>query len=151
MILGIVGSEAAKFTPVTETAALALIRKLCDESVDGVVSGACHLGGIDVWAAEEALKLGCVVREFPPASRQWSEYRARNVKIASASDVVHVITVRELPPDYTGMRFARCYHCKTAAHVKSGACWTAKYAERQLGKAACWHVISPDGVVSSSW
>ena len=155
MILGIVGSEAAKFTPVTEAAARALIRKLCEPlshfEGDMVVSGACHLGGIDVWAADEANALGLDVREFPPASQSWPHYRARNIQIADASDIIHVITVRELPPDYTGMRFASCYHCKTAAHVKSGACWTAHYAERQFGKSACWHVIAPDGGVSSSW
>ena len=150
MILGIVGSEAAKFTPVTEVAARGIICDLC-ENGDEVVSGACHLGGVDVWATEEARALGLNVREFPPASQSWPHYRARNIQIAEASDIVHVITVRELPPDYRGMRFASCYHCKTAAHVKSGACWTAHYAERQLGKAACWHVISPEGVVSSSW
>ena len=155
MILGIVGSEAAKFTPVTEAAARALIRELCGAlsrfEGDTVVSGACHLGGIDRWAINEAAVLGFDTLEFPPASQSWPHYRARNIQIAEASDIVHVITLRELPPDYRGMRFASCYHCKTASHVKSGACWTAHYAERHFGKAACWHVIAPDGAVSSSW
>lgn len=152
MLLGIVGSEAAKFTPVTEAAARALLRRLCGAvDVDGVVSGACHLGGVDVWAIEAAKALRLKYHEFKPASLAWPAYKARNIQIAEASDVVHVVTLRELPSSYTGMRFRRCYHCGTDTHVKSGACWTAKYAERQLGKAACWHVIAPDGVVMSSW
>jgi len=38
------------------------------------------------------------------------------------------------------MRFPFCYHCKSNLHVKSGGCWTAKYAER-LGKPAKWHLV----------
>lgn len=148
--LGIVGSEAAKFTAMTEAAARAKIRELC-RGASAVVSGACHLGGVDRWAVEEAAALGLTTAEFPPKSLGWPDYRARNILIAEASDIVHVIVPRELPPDYAGMRFSHCYHCNIADHVKSGACWTAKYAERQLGRAACWHIIAPDGSVDSSW
>jgi hypothetical protein len=31
------------------------------------------------------------------------------------------------------MKFDLCYHCGTKDHVKSGGCWTVKYA-RKLGK-----------------
>lgn len=133
-IVGIVGSEAAKFTPETELLARAVIHGLI-RGADLVVSGACHLGGIDIWAVEEARAMGIAVQEFPPARRQWSGgYRERNIQIAETSTEVHCITVRTLPPGYSGMRFDQgCYHCGTKNHVKSGGCWTTKYA-RSLGK-----------------
>jgi hypothetical protein len=31
--------------------------------------------------------------------------------------------------------------CRTNAHIKSGGCWTAKYAHREYGKPAVWHVL----------
>lgn len=133
MRIGIVGSEAAKFTPETELKARELIRSLLSSS-DVVVSGACHLGGIDVWAVEEAKKLGLSYVEFPPATQSWSTgYKPRNAKIALNSDRVVCITVSELPLSYQGMRFPYCYHCGTKAHIKSGGCWTVKKA-KSLGK-----------------
>jgi hypothetical protein len=136
MILGIVGHEAAKFTAETEARARAIIRHELGfkASISKVVSGACHLGGIDVWAIEEAKKLGIPTLEFPPANRSWETgYKPRNMQIAQASDKVLSLVVKVLPPDYVGMRFKICYHCKTTSHVKSGGCWTAHYAAR-LGK-----------------
>lgn len=136
MILGIVGHEAAKFTAETEAMARSIIvheiRFMA--TVSKVVSGACHLGGIDVWAIEEAKKLGIATQEFPPTNRSWEYgYKPRNILIAEASDKVISLVVKVLPPSYVGMRFKLCYHCKTDSHVKSGGCWTAHYAAR-LGK-----------------
>ncbi len=133
MNIGIVGSEAAKFTPETEAAARTAIRDLLRPD-DYVVSGACHLGGIDVWAMEEAHDLGLLTREFPPATHRWENgYKLRNIQIAQCSDRVVCITVRVYPPGYSGMRFPSCYHCRTTDHIKSGGCWTVKYA-REIGK-----------------
>lgn len=135
MILGIVGHEALKFTAETERQARVQIREfLILDGVTGVVSGACHLGGIDVWAIEEAKKLGIATQEFPPANRSWEYgYKPRNILIAEHADKVISLVVKVLPPGYVGMRFKICYHCKTTSHVKSGGCWTAHYAGR-LGK-----------------
>lgn len=132
MIWGIVGHEAAKFTPETEAEARAAIRRLLSPG-DKVCSGACHLGGVDVWAIEEAKALGLLTREYPPARRTWEHYQARNIQIAKKADTVVCIVVRSLPAHYTGMRFRLCYHCKTDSHIKSGGCWTARYAAK-LGK-----------------
>lgn len=132
-VVGVVGSEAAKFTPETEQLARAQIRRVI-ATADQVVSGACHLGGIDIWAIEEAKALGIAWREFPPVFLHWEGgYKQRNIRIADASTEVFCITVRVLPPGYTGMRFEFCYHCRTDTHVKSGGCWTTRYA-RGLGK-----------------
>ena len=142
MTIGIVGHEAAKFTPTTEAIARSIIRQiLAQYPTADVVSGACHLGGIDVWAIEEAKADGRRTTEFPPKVRSWDAgFKPRNIRIAETSDVVHCIVVRQLPESYRGMRFPLCYHCHSADHVKSGGCWTARYAMK-LGKTAHWHLI----------
>lgn len=134
-IIGIVGSEAAKFTLETRAEARRIIAELLrPEEITTVVSGGCHLGGIDTWAAEIGRTLGLEVIEHLPKQRSWSGgYADRNLKIARDSDKVVCITVKELPPDYKGMRFKLCYHCNTDTHVKSGGCWTVKKA-REMGK-----------------
>lgn len=141
MRIGIVGAEAAKFTHETEQAAREIIRASLMPG-DVVVSGKCHLGGIDIWAAEEGRRLGLEVIEYAPPVRSWERgYKVRNIQIAKDSDRLICIVVRELPPTYTGMRFDYCYHCHTDQHVKSGGCWTLKYAEREFGKPAFWFVV----------
>lgn len=130
--VGIVGGEAAKFTPETERLARQAIRRLI-EGATLVISGRSPLGGVDIWAIEEAERLGIPTCEYPPAERSWEGgYRPRNLQIAQHSDRVACITVKRLPPDYRGMRFDRCYHCGTPPghHVKSGGCWTMKQAAR---------------------
>jgi hypothetical protein len=140
MRIGIVGSEGAKFTNTTEVAARAIIRSHLHPG-DVVISGGCHLGGIDIWAVEEAIKSGLDVVEHKPAKLQWEGgYRQRNIEIAKDSDIVICITVREFPPDYKGMRFPYCYHCDTHDHIKSGGCWTVKWA-RKLGKEGYIFVV----------
>jgi hypothetical protein len=143
MRIGIVGSEAIKFTARTRAIARDHIRAILSApGVTEVVSGACHLGGIDIWAAEIGRELGLKVTEFPPKKQSWSYgYRPRNILIAKNSDAVYCITVDKLPETYDGMRFDWCYHCKTRDHVKSGGCWTAKYAQK-MGKPAFWIVVN---------
>lgn len=140
MNIGIVGHEAAKFTPNGEEQARQLIRTLLQNPKSILVSGHCHLGGIDIWAEEEARKLGRDMIIYPPAAYNWHDgYKPRNIKIAQTSDIVHCIVVDELPATFTGYRFLYCYHCKTSNHIKSGGCWTAKRA-----KEGRWHVINQE-------
>src|SRR5689334_14361282 len=106
MIIGIVGSEAKKFTPETEEAAKQLIRLLLiKDTVTGLSSGHCHLGGIDIWAEEIAKELGLDLYIFPPKNLRWEPngYKSRNIEIAMVSSEVHNITVKKLPPSYRGM------------------------------------------------
>jgi len=146
MNVGIVGNEAEKFTPVTEARAREIIRRLLAPADVVLVSGHCHLGGIDIWAEEEYDALPDRRRRpppliFPPKELKWSMgYQPRNILIAEHSAVVHNIVVSKYPSSYAGMHFEFCYHCRTKAHVKSGGCWTAKY-EKSLGKLAYWHII----------
>lgn len=135
LVIGIVGSESAKFTKETERLARLQIRILLGHpDLVKAVSGGCHLGGIDIWAREEAAKLSVPFEEFAPTRHQWSGpggYEERNLRIVQASTKVVCITVRKLPPGFKGMRFDWCYHCKTGAHVKSGGCWTMKQAAKR--------------------
>lgn len=135
MQIGIVGSERAKFTPVTEARAKKIIRRLLDKpEVTAIVSGGCHLGGIDIWAEEIGRELGKKKIVHLPKNLQWSTgYAPRNLKIVRDSDELFCITVARLPSSYTGMVFDYCYHCNSRNHIKSGGCWTVKKAV-QIGK-----------------
>lgn len=145
LYVAIVGHESAKFDAITEPKARALICDLLLTSMEEdeitVVSGRCPLGGIDVWAEEAAKDALLKTRIFPPATSSWETgFKPRNIQIAEQCDIIHNIVVRELPANYRGRRFPHCYHCHTTSHVKSGGCWTAKYAEG-LGKPAMWHEL----------
>jgi hypothetical protein len=133
--VGIVGSEAAKFTLSAEKLARETIERIIDaHRPQRVVSGGCHLGGIDIWAEEVSRGRGIPTVIHLPERRSWSGgYKERNLRIATDSDIVYCITVKTLPDGYHGMRFSRCYHCQTDSHVKSGGCWTVKQAI-SLGK-----------------
>lgn len=143
MRAAIVGHEEAKFTPRTEALARTMIRLILRPDLV-VVSGACHLGGIDVWAIEEGRAQGLECREYPPASKSWAYgYKPRNLKIAGDCDEAHCIVVATLPESYDGMRFETCYHCGglREPHVKSGGCWTVMRAGER-GAKTFWHIIS---------
>ena len=138
--IGIVGHEAAKFTPATKAIAQIYIRNLLREPCV-VVSGHCHLGGIDIWAEEIAAELEREIEIFPPKNQAWATgYKPRNEQIAQTSDKIVSIVVKEYPAGFKGRRFPICYHCGTKTHVKSGGCWTVKYA-RSLGKYGWIHEI----------
>lgn len=145
MRVGIVGHEKAKFTKATEARAREIIREILRGATLGV-SGRSPLGGIDVWAEEEAFILGVEFKAFPPTTRQWDGpggFKERNLQIAENSDIVHCIVVEKLPPNFKGRRFEFCYHCLPPdgpgckePHAKSGGCFTAlRCAARQ------WHIV----------
>lgn len=144
---GVIGHAADKFTSVTERVAKRVIREILKDA-EVLVSGGCHLGGVDIWAEEIARELGCYDSDyiFLPEELQWVPrgYRARNLKIARASEEVHVVVVRDYPLHYTGMRFKYCYHCNSADHVKSGGCWTAWKATELYGTPSYWHIINEE-------
>lgn len=136
MKLGIVGHEAAKFTKKGEKEAKDYITRLLTYTwpVEAVVSGGCHLGGIDIWAEEIAKARHIPTEICYPEKLQWlGGYKERNQKIAELSDAVVCIVVVRLADSYTGMKFDGCYHCgmKEKNHIKSGGCWTMKLAKAQ--------------------
>lgn len=167
MKIAIVGHEGGKFTLDTRLRAEAIIQEIICNAAGielgeayqpkaknvTVVSGHCHLGGIDIWAENIGMFLGTGLEIYPPAKLEWSGgYRERNIQIAKNCDVIHNIVVAEYPPDYKGMRFEYCYHCRKRVesvtgwhgqgpHIKSGGCWTAWLAHEKFGKPAYWHII----------
>lgn len=149
--IGIIGSEAAKFTPKAEEEAKRVIRDILNHPGVTLVSGHCHLGGVDIWAEEISKELKQDQIIYPAKVLHWEGgFKERNLQIASAADEIYIISVDTLPEGYKGMRFKSCYHCDRIRkknnlyipnHVKSGACWTAEKGIK-LGKAAYWVVIS---------
>lgn len=141
MRVGIVGVEDAKLTPKTRALAREVIGMLLERPSTILVSGGCHLGGIDILAEEVADALGRKKEIQRPISLTWEDrydeaskmwlggFKTRNQKIATLSDIVHCITVTEesWSGASTGHAFKWCYHCrgKNPPHIKSGGCWTA--------------------------
>lgn len=134
--LGIVGHAADKFIPLTEALAKQAITDLIiEQNPSQIISGGCHLGGVDIWAEEISIGLGIHLLVHKPLKQIWfGGYKERNLKIARDSDLVAVIVVKDYSPNYRGMTFNGCYHCgdRNPPHVKSGGCWTAwKARERR--------------------
>lgn len=153
MNIGIVGHAAEKFPPWCRDDVKFFIRGLLAAYGSTLISGACHMGGVDVWSEEIALELKRKAIIHKPAVLNWSGrggYRDRNLMIARYSDVIHVIVVKKLHPEFSsGITFSLCYHCGTSVspHVKSGACWTARQAMK-MGKTAIWHIYD---VTDRTW
>jgi hypothetical protein len=74
---------------------------------------------------QEARAMGAYVLEYPALAHTWTGYRARNVKIARASDRVVCVTLSSV---------GRCRYCDTSGHVQNGGCWTLRYAREELRK-----------------
>jgi hypothetical protein len=147
--IGIVGHGRDKFTEAGEARARAVIRSLLI-GASTMVSGHSPVGGVDIWAEEEAETLGVALDLKIPTTLAWDPsdgygFKARNIAIAESCDEAHVILADTYPPGYRGRRFAACYHCARhrpeLGHVKSGGCWTGNYALK-LGNPAIWHVVA---------
>lgn len=142
MNVGIVGAEASKFTAVGCDQACEIITKLLEPIDTVLVSGHCHLGGIDIWAEEIAQALGREMLIYPPKALKWEGgYKERNLRIAHESAIVHCIAVDRLPTSFSGMRHSLCYHCDRTDHVKSGGCWTMHKAIQLWKREGKLHII----------
>lgn len=152
--IAIVGHAADKFTPDTEQVArewCARILAWHPEFESGnltVVSGGCHLGGVDLFAEAAADERGIRKEIYLPVRHVWSGgYKERNLQIAESCNEAWCIVVSSYPEDYEGLIHGTreapfCYHCQKLrpTHVKSGGCWTVKQASR-LDKPARWVII----------
>ena len=149
MKLGVVGHGANKFnTPELIAEAHERIRRNA-EALDAthIVSGHSPLGGVDLYAEAVAQEMGQEMVIHAPTRRTWSGpggYKERNLAIARDSDIVLVVVVDKLPPNFQGWRPPKgCYHCRNRnpLHVKSGGCWTAWQAKERM-----WEIIEvPNG------
>jgi hypothetical protein len=147
MKIGIIGHGKDKFSQIGYARATWLIDEIIDTHPNcTIVSGHSPVGGIDIWAEELAKLKGIGLDLKIPKQHTWDAeygYKQRNLDIAKDSDEIHIILVDKYPKRYTGMTFGKCYHCNTNKHIKSGACWTGKQAQK-LGKKVIWHIIKND-------
>jgi len=137
--IGIVGHGAEKFNARDEKQARTIIQALLEDPASVLVSGRSPMGGIDIWAEEEADRMRRQKLIFPAEHNRWKPdgFEKRNLSIAARSETVNVLVVKEYPKGYTGMRFERCYHCNVTTHKKSGGCWTGIKA-LEFGNNAEW-------------
>ena len=149
--IGIIGHGTDKFTEKSKLMVEATIAYILKEALKKIpieekltfVSGHSPVGGIDIWAEEIAKECGFILDLKILKQHKWDAeygYKQRNIDIAKCSDELHIILVDTYPPNYKGMRFNLCYHCKTSDHIKSGACWTGNVAKK-LGKKVIVHII----------
>ena len=154
MKIGIIGHGKDKFTSDSEAEAKSIIESIiCDGQAQAgselltVVSGHSPVGGVDIWAEDVANEYSVQLDLKVPKQHTWDAkygYKQRNLDIARDSEELHVILVDKYPIGYNGtLKFNKCYHCNTDAHIKSGACWTAKEAQK-LGKPVIWHIIKQE-------
>ena len=116
--IAIVGSELKYWKPEQEKLVKQHIKDIFSLEKDFfqeiLVSGGCPKGGVDIWAEEVADELKIPKRIFKPNSMDWIGYKARNILIAKACDVLYCID-----PKWRG--------------GKTGGQWTLRKA-KELGK-----------------
>lgn len=155
MIRGIVGAGKDKFSLVAAKAVKELIYLLVSDSrVTGVTSGHSPKGGVDIWAEETAERVHRPAFIFAPRIQNWEQgYKPRNIRIAIKCDELHNIVAESYPESFSGRRFNSCYHCADCSsehidrHVKSGGCWTMRYAQRH-NKRAFLYIVTQEGKVT---
>ena len=144
MKIGIIGHGADKFAEASKIQADILIYNiLANTESPTLISGHSPVGGIDIWSEDIAKQLNIPMDLKIPKQNKWDAeygYKQRNLDIAKDSDELHIILINKYPPNYKGMKFNKCYHCHSTNHIKSGACWTGKQAQK-LGKKVTWHII----------
>ena len=160
--IAIVGSAADKFIPETEAKAREIINSILTEAQkkygDGLVmvSGGCHLGGVDIFSEEESFKLKIKTQIYKPQVLQWNRpgtygFKKRNRDIAEHCNELHVVVPAKYPDSYTGFRYKACYHCggpkdpRATDHIKTGGDWTANVAIH-LRKKVYRHIIDKEVV-----
>ncbi len=118
--VGIVGSDGRKFDKLSEKKARDRISQIIAYEIIShphmnivIVSGHCHLGGIDIFAEEIANKFEISMIPYPPNNLRWEPdgFKARNMRIAQKSDILYVLSNDDW----------------------NGGMWTGNYAKK-LGK-----------------
>lgn len=153
MKIAIVGHAEEKFNEMTKATAKRAIKEIIEKYKPCIViSGHSPMGGIDIWAEEEAEAQGQTMVIYEPMIRQWNPpgrygFKARNIDIAKNCDVLYNIVVTEYPEGYEGRRDID-YHCmgRLPLHVKSGGCWTA-WRAKGMGKEVHFIIIGGEEVV----
>jgi hypothetical protein len=109
-------------------------------------------GGVDIYS-ELVADLLNIPKEIKIPKQNWWDgpygFKARNIDIATVSEVMYVIVVNCYALDYVKKEYDSdeyCFHCHKSindegGHIKSGGCWTGKYFQSVHGTKANWIII----------
>jgi hypothetical protein len=120
--IGFVGSSKADQADTFSIEKVIKLRLLQYVNTDTtIVSGGGE--GIDTMAIKYAKELGFETIEYKPASKNWQEYKKRNLQIASKCDKIISFAL-----ELGTLTKRQCYHCARAGHdnnhEKTAGCYT---------------------------
>ena len=126
--IGFVGSSKAdRLTVVWQRAEESILKSITSKLKEyspidtTIVSG--HGEGIDKMAIKSAKEMGFKTIEYRPTSKNWVEYKKRNLQIASKCDKIISFALK-----LGTLGEKQCYHCSRAGrdnnHEKTAGCYT---------------------------
>ena len=120
--IGFVGSSKADKCDV-ESIVKAIKIQLLKYPVDSTTIVSGHGEGIDKMAIKSAKEMGFKTIEYRPTSKNWVEYKKRNLQIASKCDKIISFALK-----LGTLGEKQCYHCSRAGrdnnHEKTAGCYT---------------------------
>ena len=126
--IGFVGSSKADKCDV-ESIVKAIKIQLLKYPVDSTTIVSGHGEGIDIMSIKSAKEMGFKTIEYTPTSKNWEEYKKRNLQIAEECDKVYSIALA-LGTSKGWRKNVQCYHCKNAGkdtmHEKTAGCYTGR-------------------------
>ena len=126
--IGIVGSSTAEKPEANQDNIAKAVHDILSQynkSDTTIVSGGGE--GVDRIAIDVAKLEEFRTVEYPPTSKNWEEYKKRNLQIAEECDKVYSIALA-LGTSKGWRKNVQCYHCKNAGkdtmHEKTAGCYT---------------------------
>jgi len=120
--IGFVGSSKADKCDV-ESIVKAIKIQLLKYPVDSTTIVSGHGEGIDIMSIKSAKEMGFKTIEYIPTSKNWEEYKKRNLQIASKCDKIISFAL-----ELGTLTKRKCYHCSRAGrdnnHEKTAGCYT---------------------------
>ena len=128
--IGIVGSSTAEQPEANQDNVARAVHRILSQynkSDTTIVSGGGE--GVDRIAIDVAKLEEFRTVEYPPTSKNWEEYKKRNLQIAEECDKVYSIALA-LGTSKGWRKNVQCYHCKNAGkdtmHEKTAGCYTGR-------------------------
>jgi len=120
--IGFVGSSKADKCDV-ESILKAIKIQLLKYPVDSTTIVSGHGEGIDIMSIKSAKEMGFKTIEYTPTSKNWEEYKKRNLQIANKCDKIISFAL-----ELGTLTKRKCYHCSRAGrdnnHEKTAGCYT---------------------------
>ena len=120
--IGFVGSSKADKCDV-ESIVKAIKIQLLKYPVDSTTIVSGHGEGIDIMSIKSAKEMGFKTIEYIPTSKNWEEYKKRNLQIANKCDKIISFAL-----ELGTLTKRKCYHCSRAGrdnnHEKTAGCYT---------------------------